>query len=228
MRRVCKYCGEEYDGSPSSSACQMCTAKNRSTSIRPRACVVCERFFPGGPSAKYCPDCRIERKRERDRAWRKRGAARPIGSTDICIVCGESYTVTGGLQKYCPGCAEEAIKAKDRQASIAWNRENTTVEGRRAERQQHSATIICIICGKPFVPTNRSKCCSAECADKLRRKNMAKRETEHREERNEYHRRKYNEKVKSMTPEEYRAYRNSINEKARAAYSRRKKHTKPC
>lgn len=222
VRRICKYCGLEYDGDPGGSACPACVAKIRSTSVRPRTCVDCGARFDGGPSALRCPVCRAERKRELDRRRRKQGTARPLGTTDLCQVCGQPYVVTGGLQKYCPACAETAIRDKDRAKSLQWNRDNTTPELRREERQKQTAALICVVCGKPFVPDSRSRTCSPECSSQLAKRNNAAWESRHRLERNAYRKAKTKSKESAMTPEEYRSYREEINAKARAAYARRK------
>ena len=68
--------------------------------MRDRICRQCGMSFYGGPRAWYCPSCRTERARERNRNFV--AAARPIGSTDKCAVCGKEYIVKAGRQKYCP------------------------------------------------------------------------------------------------------------------------------
>lgn len=89
--------------------------------IKDRVCRQCGAVFPGGPRAWYCPICRAERAKEANRRYKSSGAARPLGSTDICTVCGKPYTVNSARQKYCPECAYEAVRAADRPASRAWN-----------------------------------------------------------------------------------------------------------
>lgn len=197
MKRICKYCGQEYEGDPGGSCCPNCAKKQRETSVRERTCQVCGKSFPGGPAAKYCPECRIERRREADRRHKARarnGQVRKLGSTDYCIVCGKPYTVEGGLQHYCKACAPDAYRELDRLKSLEWNRANMTPEGRRAERQAATAPLICVVCGKPFYPSDASITCSKECSrahEKERRKNWEK---ENREARNAYHREKRKEK----------------------------------
>lgn len=223
--RLCKYCGAEYDGDPGGSCCPACAAEQRKTSLRERVCSVCGVMFTGGPSVRYCPDCRIERQRQTNRAYKQRRAAgnvRQIGSTSVCEICGEPYTVTGGLQKYCPVCAPEAIRQKDNAASRRWNAENTTAEQRRAERQAATAPIPCVVCGKMFVPTTAALTCSAACSKELTKRRAAQWEQTHREERAEYHAQKDRARIAAMTPEEYRAYRERVNARAREAYKRRK------
>lgn len=72
----------------------------------------------GGPRAFYCPNCRRIRQREANERARKRGGAtRPIGSIDKCKLCGAEYVVNSGRQKYCSDeCQREAV--------LAWQREH--------------------------------------------------------------------------------------------------------
>lgn len=186
MRRLCKYCGAEYDGDPGGSCCPDCAARQRETTLRPRTCRACGATFCGGPRAWYCPTCRAERKAEATRRYRQAGPARPLGSEDLCEICGQPYTVMSARQRYCTGCAEDAIRAVDRQQSLAWNREHTTPDQRRRTRQNATATIRCVICGRGFVPRTVAKTCSPECSMELKRQNMARFEQENREARNAY------------------------------------------
>lgn len=190
MQRICKYCGAEYSGDPGSTACPACVAKLRSSTIRDRVCRSCGVTFPGGPRAWYCPDCRVVRRRESDRRHSqavKTGEARKIGSTDLCQICGQPYTVTGSLQKYCPDCAPDAIRAIDRQQSIAWQRANITPEQRWEERQAGSAQIPCAVCGTLFSPSDASLTCSKSCQAIYAKMRSAAWERAHRAQRNEYH-----------------------------------------
>lgn len=225
MLRICKYCGKRYDGDPGGSCCTACAAEQRRTTLRERICTICGAKFQGGPAARYCPDCRIERRREASREFKQRramGNVRRIGSTSLCEICGKPFTVTGGLQRYCPDCAPEAIRAKDNAKSREWAAVHTTPEQRRAERQAASAPIPCAACGKLFVPTDSSLACSPACAVALHKQQLAHWESDHSEERKRYRRDRYAMKKQALTPEEYRAYREKINAKARENYARRK------
>lgn len=188
MQRICKYCGAEYSGDPGSSACPACVTKIRSTTIRDCICRACGTTFQGGPRAWYCPICRAERRREADRRHKRTGTSRKLGSTDLCQICGQPYTVTGSLQKYCPSCAPEAVRAIDRQQSAAWQQANATPEQRRAERQAYTAPTICAVCGKPFVPDTVAHTCSPECQAAYAKIRAANWEREHRQQRTEYQR----------------------------------------
>ena len=75
--------------------------------LKPKTCTICQNEIIGGPMAKYCPACRAERIRQRDREKHQRklaGTIRKLGSIDLCVICGEKYTVNNGTQKYCPAC----------------------------------------------------------------------------------------------------------------------------
>lgn len=222
MKKICKYCGAGYDGDPGSSACPDCVRKQRQTSIRQRICRQCGIEFPGGPRAWYCPECRRARKREASRRYKANGPARPLGSIDQCQVCGADYIVASGSQKYCPACAAEAVRKLDNAQSRRWNAENTTPEERQAVRRAATAQIPCAICGKLFTPKGKAKTCSPECKKALQKQTMAATEKRNRESRNQYHRERIAAKIAAMTPEEYKAYRDAINARARENYRKRK------
>ncbi len=133
-----------------------------------RICKQCGRIFSGGPRAWYCPDCRHERKKESERRHKKRGAMRPIGSTDRCINCGNPYTVMGGLQKYCPDCAPKCVAEIDRQQGLALYHKNKDKinEQRYRKRQKPKKEISCVVCGKIFFGHANQKFCTEECRAK--------------------------------------------------------------
>lgn len=222
MLKTCKYCGQQYNGDSGSSACQECAEKVKKKTVLPRVCRECGKSFPGGPRAWYCPDCRAERLKAQSAAHKQRGTARPLGSIDKCVVCGGDYVVNSGRQRYCPSCAPEAVRAIDRKQSIAWNKENTTPDQRRMERNNSVVEIHCCICGKKFRPTDSSRTCSASCAAELHRRNQSAWEKKNRDYRNQYQRERIKKHVESMTPEEYREYREKINLRARENYWKRK------
>lgn len=229
MRRVCRYCGHEFEGDPGANACPDCVAERSTQVVRPRVCQTCGVTFPGGPRAWYCPRCRAERQRQHNREARERkkaGTTRPIGSTAYCEICGNPYTVMGSLQRYCPGCAPEAVRQKANAGSRAWNAEHTTPEGRRAMRKAHVAEISCAVCGRMFAPTGPTTTCSPACADALARRSSAVWEANHRETRNAYHRQLHADKLAAMTDEERREYRDRINARARTNYKKRKEADK--
>lgn len=109
--------------------------------VKDRTCRQCGAVFSGGPRAWYCPACRSVRAKEADRRRKASGIARPLGSTDICTVCGKPYVVRSSRQKYCPDCAYEAVRAVDRPASRAWNQAHkaTYYPARNAKRKAQRA-----------------------------------------------------------------------------------------
>lgn len=222
MKRICKYCGKTYEGDPASSTCPECVEKNKRTTIRQRVCSVCGATFMAGPSSKFCSVCLAERKREQAERRKKNGTARPLGSIDKCLACGKDYVVKGGKQKYCPDCAEREIRENDRKKSREWNAKNSTPDERKAERKAAGAAIPCAVCGKLFVPTTRAITCSPECGKAYQKCSCAEWEAKNREKRNIYQMNRVKQKEAAMSPEEYKAYRDRINARARENYRKRK------
>lgn len=194
MLRICRQCGTQYEGKPGSTLCSGCVAVNRKNVIRDRICRECGITFPGEPRAWYCPKCRMERKRVADRHSSRYGPARPLGSIDVCVICGNQYIVKSGNQRYCSVCSENATKAADRTQGREWYAQNGDPERRRIQRQACAAPINCRVCGKAFVPTAPSVTCSKECSQELSRLNCQRYEAEHRDERNAAHRKRWQTK----------------------------------
>lgn len=226
MQLKCKYCGAEFTGEYGTIACPDCASKIKKSVIRIRTCQICGREFPGMPASKYCPQCSEDRKRERSAQHRKNGARRPLGSIDQCAVCGKDYVVTGGIQKYCPDCAHEAIRQKDRIKSKAWNAENIDPEQRNADRHAARAQIPCRVCGRLFVPSHTAVTCSPQCAAEYRRTTKSAYDKANKDAFNQRKRKQAQEKIAAMTPEEYRAYRATVNARARENYRKKKENAK--
>ena len=102
----------------------------------------------GGPRAWYCLNCRWERQKIADikcAERRRLGKTRKIGSADLCVICGNPYTVKGGRQKYCEKCAPKAIAEIDKEQGLNYYRENKEKinplrnEKRRKEREKAKA-----------------------------------------------------------------------------------------
>ena len=222
MIKICKYCGKQYNGDPGSSACPDCADKVKRNIWLPRICTICGVEYIGAPASKYCPPCRSDVRRKADRERKHRAPSRPLGSTDLCLVCGKSYTVEGGGQKYCKDCAAAAIRAKDREKSRAWNRSYTTPEQRKTVRDTASATIPCAVCGKPFVPSDASVTCSKSCSAALAKQRSLAWERDHAQDRNAYHRQQRADRISAMSPDELSAYRDRVNSVARKKYRERK------
>lgn len=194
MRRICRTCKVEYEGSPGSTLCPSCVREGRKSTIRDRVCRTCGAEFPGGPRAWYCPGCREQRKKAQAHDYHRRkvaGKSRPIGSEDLCEICGKPYTVNSSRQRYCPECAPAAWAEADRQQGREWYAANADPDKRRLTRQAHAAELLCIICGKSYIPTDASKTCSPECSAELHRRNASTWESTHRPQRNAYRRELY-------------------------------------
>ena len=223
MRRICKYCGAEYDGDPGSSACPDCAARVKKSVLGIRVCRQCGISFSGGPRAFYCPECRALRAKESAARQRKYGTARPLGSVDQCVVCGKDYVVSSGTQKYCPACAPDAVRKIDRAQSTAWNKAFLPPSKRKRERDAAAAEIKCAVCGKSFVPHSAAITCSRECSVALAKRRAAEFEAANRASRNQYHADARRRREAAMSPDEYRAYREQVNARARENYKKRKR-----
>jgi hypothetical protein len=84
-----------------------------------KKCVICGIEIIGQPLTKYCSKCRAEKIKENDRKKYQRkiaGTARKLGTTDICVVCGEEYTINAGRQKYCKKCAVDKSNEQTRES----------------------------------------------------------------------------------------------------------------
>lgn len=226
MKRICLKCGKEFEGSSDSILCRTCAKESIHSVVRIRTCCTCGASFPGYPASKFCSTCAAIRKRETNKAYlqrRRNGETRPIGSSDICAVCGEEYTVAGGLQKYCPNCAPEAIAENDREMSRQWSANNIDYNKRRKQRHSAAASIKCVVCGKLFQPgTGAPVTCSPECAAKHHARQHAEWAYRNKDHLNEYQRNRMQSKLDAMTPEELAEYRERINARARENYRKRK------
>lgn len=156
---TCRKCGAVFQPETKYQyICPACRREHHATSLANRICRECGVTFRGGPRAWYCPDCREERRKAKEREYKKNGPRRKIGSTDTCEICGQKYIVDGGLQRYCKKCAPEAIRQKDIDQAKEWNAEN-------AERikELRQKTRLCQICGKPIPPDSLKSVCSDAC-----------------------------------------------------------------
>lgn len=167
--RKCISCGgvflPQYDDQVK---CPDCAAKSIKSTMRPRTCRQCGKVFDGGPRAWYCPDCRAERQREANRRQREKGTVRPLGSTDLCEVCGKPYIVKSARQRYCPDCAAEAVTAADNAQGRAY------MEDYRKERIRHTDRF-CKVCGAEIPPDSPEKYyCSDACRQKAKQESQRK------------------------------------------------------
>lgn len=222
MLRRCITCGVDFEGTHDQVKCPACVLAQRRQTLRPRQCCACGRSFPGGPAARYCPDCRHERKRAAELRYHRDGPARPLGSVDLCVVCGKKYIVDSGQQKYCPDCKADEYRKVDAAGARRWIETHDFTETRRQRREQAMAEIPCTVCGKMFTPRYGANVCSPECRKAADKKSNQQFEATHKEERNAYRRDLRKKKRNEMTPEELAKYREEINRRARENYAKRK------
>lgn len=92
-----------------------------------------------------------------------------------CIICGKSLAMKHGLRVV---CSAECKKIRDRQTSMAWQREH------RKPRKEFE--FVCAICGNTFI-TNKpnKKTCSAECKKIYSKKAQKEAEERHRQKQKE-------------------------------------------
>lgn len=172
-QHICKNCGKIYlTDKPDSWYCPDCAAESKRNVLCARVCATCGVEFVGYPRSKYCPQCRAEAQREANRRHKRNGAARPIGSVDICENCGKQYTVNGSRQRYCPDCAKGVVGEKVKQAKRQWAEDHRDeIAGQKAEKRKDRR--ICAVCGKPFSSPTPTVTCSPECAAEQKRRRQA-------------------------------------------------------
>lgn len=201
----------------------------------PRTCPDCGQAYQGHIKSVRCPECQAEAnlRHNAEYALRKRsGHTRPIGSTDLCQRCGQSYTVAGGLQRYCPACAPAAVLDNVRAASAAWNRAAyASPDAREAKnskrRKAWNTPRPCALCGKLFVPGSPSQqLCSDAC--RLARRRQVQHNSDARRAEKRSADGKARRRQESALPQAQRGQlREDRNAKARAAYARRKSRKAP-
>ena len=77
---------------------------------------------------------------------------------------------------------------------MEWYAANGNPDQRRQLRQAHAGKLCCVICGKTFIPKDKSITCSKECSTALAKKRHAEYERTHREERNDQQRIRHHKK----------------------------------
>lgn len=169
----CQNCGKTVQADGEKAFCPECRMELKKASVlQERTCMACGVQFLGGPRAWYCPECRRERQKKQSREYKRRGAARPLGSVDLCKVCGKEYIVESGRQMYCKDCAEDAIKTVARAQSVAYNKINkdrlTALKKERKENRR-----VCQVCGKVFYSKQPTVTCSEFCARCMKSYNQA-------------------------------------------------------
>lgn len=171
--RICQRCGAQFDGIRDQFYCEKCVKEMKANVLRARICKMCGASFGGGPRAMYCPICQKERQKETTKAYRKKGATRPIGSIDKCRWCGAEYTVVSGRQKYCSEkCSHEAILEWQKEHKKGYNRASGQSQ-KQSERRKNRMTV-CKYCGKIFHTNKSTELCSEYCRKKQLQINQCK------------------------------------------------------
>lgn len=160
--RSCAQCGKTFYGGIDCTKCPECARESRGTSVvRMRVCVDCGRSFEGGPRARRCPECRVVSRKEYARQRRGACTVRPLGSLDLCKICGREYTVESGRQKYCLDCRRDAVLAWQRGRKKEYSKRPETVCSRQERRKERKK--ICVYCLRPFWDGTPSNTCSDYC-----------------------------------------------------------------
>lgn len=124
--------------------------------------------FYGGPRARRCPDCAYKAQQETNKAFKKRGAARPLGSVDKCEICGKEYVVTSGRQKYCSKtCQHKGVLAWHKEHKKGYNRASGQYAKMQERRKQQKK--ICVYCLQTFASNKPTNVCSDHCRKEQRR-----------------------------------------------------------
>lgn len=161
-----------------------------------RICKYCSKEYEGDPGSSACPKCV---------AQNKSTTLRPRQ----CRACGTTFQ--GGPRAwYCPDCRREQ------------NRELKKTEPKR----KFGDIDKCVICGGDYTVTGGLQKYCPDC----RRKQKLARDMDwkrtHNQIVNEQQRRRYKDRLDSMTPEEKEAYRKKVSAVNHENYEKRKERKK--
>lgn len=167
--RACQICGKPFIGNQDCYYCPDCAKQKKlDTVVKMRKCIDCGIDFLGGPRAKRCPSCSAKERNEISKKYRKNGAARPLGSTDICKICGKEYIVKSGRQKCCsPECQRVSV--------LAWQREHkkgySKASGQdiKKSNKRSNQEKICTYCLRSFKSKTSTNLCSDYCRNEQRK-----------------------------------------------------------
>lgn len=175
--RVCKRCEKHFEVEGRTvNYCPECSETvRREGYIKPRKCKICGVVFQGNPRAEYCAACLPEHRRQMNAKRRRVGTSRPIGSEDICLNCGQRYTVTSGTQKWCKDCAPACRRDANLACWARWRGAHKEAIAAHA-REMRADIKACVVCGAAFGGRGPSVTCSDACAgEQLRRRKRANR-----------------------------------------------------
>lgn len=173
-KRSCANCGKSFYGTGDNYYCPECAKKKKlDTVIKIRKCQDCGMEFMGGPRAKRCPQCSDEAKKEAQKRFRKTGTKRPLGSIDICEMCGNKYVVTSGRQKYCSDeCQHIALLEWQRDRKSEYNKRTRQDEKKKEARK--NVKKICLYCLREFSSSTSTNLCSDYCRRENKKINQCK------------------------------------------------------
>lgn len=177
--KKCHRCDEPFSPEGRNWQAHLCLAcaqaARKENYIKSRRCIVCGATFIGTPRSKYCSTCRRDVQREQKSRNKRRGSARALGSTDICLRCGNQYTVTGSQQKWCRTCSETA-RAEAQKAYAQRYRDTHREQIAAHARACRANSKVCVVCGAVFDGRGPAVTCSEECAHAqlLRRKRASR------------------------------------------------------
>lgn len=165
-KKPCRKCGKVFSGGTDKMYCDECSKAIKSDVLRMRKCKMCGVEFIGGPRAFYCANCRRIRQTEANERARKRGgASRPIGSIDKCELCGAEYIVNSGRQKYCSEkCQHKAVLEWQREHKKGYSK-TSGQDIKKTERRKEKRKI-CVYCGCTFSSSKPTNACSEYCRKK--------------------------------------------------------------
>lgn len=185
---VCIICGKRLDKRRWKYCSEACEQKawqlrDKKHSGRPQGnpdvrwlthCIDCGKLIYRPIKCIRCEACQLAINQERHKEHQRAKPARPLGSTDICTVCGKPYIVESGLQKYCPDCREAATRAsiaRKKNAYMAKKRKDPEAAAQMREAKQAALSpSLCATCGKPFISKFGAIYCCEACRKEGRRK----------------------------------------------------------
>lgn len=164
MKKICKYCGREYEGKAKQTYCSRdCQRRSKRSAEREHTCANCGKKFSrpkrNRDSCQFCSrDCAFE---YNARAARSRRRSKRIRR---CGVCGRIFFMQGHYARYCSDVCRQSL----------YNNQ----ELRRQRFKPHRKT--CRNCGNEFMTEfKKSKVfCSDDC--KTRYQHELKRRSKHR------------------------------------------------
>lgn len=178
---VCIICGKRLDKRRWKYCSEACEQKawqlrKKKHSGRPQGnpdvrwlthCIDCGKLIYRPIKCIRCEACQLAINYERHKEHQRAKPARPLGSTDICTICGKPYIVESGLQKYCPDCREAATRAsiaRRKNAYMAEKRKDPEAAAQMREAKQAALSpSLCATCGKPFISKFGAIYCCEAC-----------------------------------------------------------------